>query len=185
MGDDGWRVRGMWFRAGGNNGGGDSVREQRRDGWVPASARTTGGEGQPQGLPLRGADGGGSSRTGSSVWTGGSRTVPTGRVGWMGMTGGGCGGCGSAQVGTMAGEILCGSNGGRDGSPHPRGQRGEGQPQGVARLWRPLYDYRNEFRCGVERFWIPAFAGMTYGGTGGLRVDPAGGGWGGGRRTGS
>ena len=132
MGDDGWMVRGMCFRAGGNNGGGDSVREQRREGWVPASARTTGGEGQPQGLPLRGADGGGSSRTGSSVWTGGSRTVPTGRVGWMGMTGGGCGVCGSAQVGTMAGEILCGNNGGRGGVPaYARTTGGEGQPQGL------------------------------------------------------
>ncbi len=89
------------------------------------------GEGQRQGLPLRGTDGGGSSRTRSSVWAGGSRTVPTGRVGWMGMTGGGCGGCVSAQVGTMAREILCGTNGGEDGSPHTRGQReGKGNHKG-------------------------------------------------------
>ncbi len=81
-GDDGWRVRGMDSRAGGNNGGGDSVRDKRREGWVPASARTTGGEGQPQGLPLRVADEGGSSRTRSSVWAGVSRTAPTGG-GWV------------------------------------------------------------------------------------------------------
>ena len=33
---------GMCLRAGGNNGGGDSMRDKRKEGWVPAFARTTG-----------------------------------------------------------------------------------------------------------------------------------------------
>ena len=50
------------------------------------------GKGNDKGLPLRGGGCGGGRRTGSSVWVGGSRTAPTGIVGWMGMMGGGCGG---------------------------------------------------------------------------------------------
>ena len=32
----------MCLRAGGNNGGGDSMRDKRREGWVPAFARNNG-----------------------------------------------------------------------------------------------------------------------------------------------
>ena len=80
------------------------------------------GKGNHKGCPYGGWMGWWSSNVFVSV---GGRfpNRPYGEEWRWGMTGGWCGGCVSVQVGTMAGEILCGSNGGRDGSPHLRGQR--------------------------------------------------------------
>ena len=103
-GDDGWRVRGMdsrprekrvrGFR--GKNGCRATTGSCGMDGddvgkfavWA-GGLRECGfdGEGQPQGLPLRGDGFGGGRRTGSPVWAGGSRTAPTGKVGLDGMMG--------------------------------------------------------------------------------------------------
>ena len=77
---------------------GDRLPAGRR-GWVPASARTTGGgwDSRPRlhgGRPFCGGTGG------------------------AGMTGGG-----GFLHPSSRGQALCGKHAGRDGSPHPRGQR--------------------------------------------------------------